>query len=130
MQVEQSIPFENEHIRLEYRDGIVYGWYKSAYVDLELAKQIVQWRKEFTNFQTVKILLQQDGLKVIKREARVYLNSLEGVDMIHSAAIVARNPFEKHLANFFIQISLIKSQIPVKMFSDVSSADKWLKEQA
>lgn len=129
MQVEPSIPFENEHIRLEYRDGILFGWYKCAYVDLDLAKQIVHWRKEFTNHTPARLLLQQDGLKAINREARLYLNSDEGVDKVHAAAIVARNPFEKHLANFFIQISLLKSKIPVKLFSDENSALEWLRLQ-
>ncbi|MCB9223924.1 MAG: hypothetical protein R2780_07060 [Crocinitomicaceae bacterium] len=124
--MEDSTHFENEHICFEFKNDILYGCYKASYVDLELAKQIVRWRLEFTNFQPVKLLVTQKGLKVIKREARMYLNSDEGAQLVIAAALIARNAFEKHLANFFQQITFANPKVPMRIFSNEDEALKWL----
>jgi acetate kinase len=121
--------FDNKHMRFEDCDGILFVWYKEGTFTLEIAKSMVSNRKKFTNNQPVKVLVKQAGLKGIKGEARTYLSSEEAVEGIISAAILARNAFERHLANFFISITVIRPKVPTKVFTDEEEALNWLREE-
>lgn len=120
--------FENDYMRLEIKDGILYGLYKKGTVDLELAKKIVQNRLDFTGNKSVPMLFKQEGLKGIEREVRHYLNSDIGIKGVSAGAIVTKSAFEAHLANFFIKITLINPRIPTKVFKKETDAIQWLKE--
>ena len=118
--------YENDNLKLELRNGIVYGWYKASSVNLDVAKDIVSSRKTFTNNKPVKILVMQAGLKGIKKEARSYLSSDESVEGIIAAAILSKNAFQRHLANFFVAITVIRPKVPTRLFSEEEEAIKWL----
>lgn len=118
--------FENDNVRLEFRNDVVYGWYKAQSVDLEVAKDIVESRKKFTKNEPVRILVMQSGLKGIKKEARAYLSSDESIEGIIAAAILSNSAFQRHLANFFVAITVIRPKVPTKLFSDEKDALEWL----
>ncbi|UKN01153.1 hypothetical protein K6119_15595 [Paracrocinitomix mangrovi] len=121
--------FENENIRLEIRGDIVFGWYKGGMFDLDMAKDAVKKRKEFTNYQRVRMIASESGFKGFTREARQYLSSDEGQEGLIAGAIVTKSVFASHLANIFIKISFVKSNIPIRMFTNEEEAIKWLREQ-
>lgn len=118
--------FDNEFMRFEDHGDILYVWYKTGTYTLDIAKSMVKNRKEFTNHQPVKVLVKQAGLKGIKKEARAYLSSEEAVEGIISAAILSKNSFERHLANFFLGITVIRPKVPTKLFNDEKEAIAWL----
>lgn len=121
--------FDNEFMRFEDHGEILYVWYKEGTYTLDIAKSMVKNRKEFTANKPVKVLVKQAGLKGIKREARAYLSSEEAIEGIISAAILSKNAFERHLANFFLGITVIRPKVPTKLFSNEDEALAWLKTQ-
>lgn len=114
-------------MRFEFHGEILYVLYKDVAFTLEIAKSMVHLRKKFTNNTPVKVLVKQAGLKGIKKDARDYLSSDEGIEGIIGAAILARNAFERHMANFFIGITVIRPKVPTKLFSSEEEALDWLK---
>lgn len=118
--------FENDYTRFEDRGDIIYIWYKDRVFNLEMAKELVAERKKFTQGTPMKAIIFQSGLKGINRDARSYFSSDEAIEGVAAAAILAKNPFERHLANFFIGITVIRPKVPTKLFSDEQEALKWL----
>ncbi|MEX1002173.1 MAG: hypothetical protein WDZ35_08670 [Crocinitomicaceae bacterium] len=120
--------FDNHFMRLEWKDDIVYGLYKDVNVDLEMAKNVVKNRLEFTNHESVPLLVREAKFKGFDRDARQYLSSEEGLKGILAGAIVVKTAFSSHLANFFLKISMGKPKIPAKVFSSEAEAENWLRE--
>ena len=120
--------FENDLMRLVLKDGIVHGWYKKGVVDLEKAKRIVSERKAYTKGKTIIMLVRQEGLKGITREARQYLSSEEGVEGVAAGALIVNSAFESHMANFFIRITVIRPKVPSKVFTNEKNALRWLQQ--
>lgn len=118
--------FENKNMRFEDHGGILYIWYKEGVFTLDMAKTMVKERKTFTNHKEMKVLIFQAGLKGIKKEARAYFSSDEALEGVSAAAILGNNAFERHLANFFIGITVIRPKVPTRLFSDKNEALKWL----
>lgn len=127
-QVTQETIFENQFMRLELRDGILFGTYKKGPVTLEMAKEVITNRLNFTNHLDVPILINDSGLTSIDKDARAYLSSDEGVRGLKAGALVTNSIFGRHLANFFIKISVIKPKIPTRLFSTEAEAIEWLKQ--
>ena len=121
--------FENDNMRFEDHGDILYIWYKDRVFTLDIAKSMVEKRKKFTNHKNVKVLVMQAGLKGLDKEARAYFSSDEAREGVSAAAILAKNAFERHLANFFIGITVIRPKVPTRLFTDQSEAIKWLKKQ-
>ncbi|MEO9531580.1 MAG: hypothetical protein ABJG68_14860 [Crocinitomicaceae bacterium] len=115
-------------MKLELKNGILYGTFKADSIDLNIAKKIVETRLQFINGRSYPMIFQQDGLKSINKEARNYFNSDLGIKGVSAGAIIAKNVFEAHLANFFIKISAIKVKVPTKVFKDEKEALLWLKQ--
>jgi len=128
METIQNKIFENEFMRLEMKDDIMYGTYKKGPITLELAKQVVKHRLQFTGNKKVPILASEQGLKGIERDARQYLSSEEGVEGLSAAAIVNKSVFGSHLANFFMKIAFNRPRIPARVFTDETEAIQWLKQ--
>jgi hypothetical protein len=120
--------FENEFVRFEVNDGILKGTFKEGLVSLEIAKKIVAERLNFSNGKSYPLLITDVGLKSIKGEAREYLSTDEAIKGLKASAMVANNMFAKHLANFFVKISVIKPKIPTKIFSNEKDALIWLEQ--
>lgn len=115
---------ENDILKLEYKNGIVYCIFKKSTIDLNDAKKIVETRiAHFGNGNYPSILF-DDGIKTITKEARDYFNTDEASKGISASAIILKNPLGKILANFIF--GLKKPKVPVKFFNDVKEAEKWL----
>jgi hypothetical protein len=74
-----------------------------------------------------KLLLVEPGnLFKISKEVRVY-QSIEGPKIVDKIAQVIENPVTKTIVSFFLGLS--KMPVPIKMFTTVDEAVKWLKEE-
>lgn len=118
--------FENDFMRLEWRNGIIIGTYKQGPVTLDMAKKIVINRLNFTGDRKVPLLINDIGLKGIERDAREYLSTDYALQGMSAGALVTSSVFGAYLANFFLKISLNKPKIPVRIFSNEEDAIKWL----
>jgi hypothetical protein len=128
MTVNENEVFENEFMRLEWRNGIIRGMYKQGPITLDMAKKVVHNRLKFANYRDVPIMIGENGLRSIEKDAREYLSSDEGIKGLKAGALVTKSLFSRHLANFFIRISVIRPKIPTRLFSDEEEALEWLKQ--
>jgi hypothetical protein len=119
--------FESSFIHLCIKDGILVGTYKNnVHIDLEVAKQIVLTRIRFTGGKNMPSIIRSEGIVSIAKPAREYLASEEGTRGLLAAAIIVNSPFSQVLGNFFLEVN--KTKLPVKIFTNVSRAEAWLKQ--
>jgi hypothetical protein len=112
---------------MELRDGILIATYKKGLnIDLKMAQRIIRSRLDFTEGRTLPVLIRNQGVITINKEAREHLSSVEGTTGLSAAAIILNSPFEFVLGVFFVKVN--GSAIPSKVFSDEASAMKWLKK--
>ena len=118
---------QNQCLQLLMKDGILIGTYeKDLNIDLDIARQIVEYRLAFTKGKTVPAMIFSSGIKSIDKPARDYLASEKGTAGLSATAIIARSPFSRIMGNFFLKVN--ETGIPVKIFSDAVRAEKWLKQ--
>lgn len=118
----------NGDVIFSYVDGIVFGAYtEGSRVDLAFAKYIVRKRKEFSNYQELPLLIDARYVKSITKEAREYLSTEEGYELISASAIMSDSILSRSIANFLIKFNFQKTPIPVRFFGDKNEALEWLK---
>ena len=119
--------FDTPYVYFELHDDLLIGRYKKGLkINLEVAKEIVKLRQEFTGPEQVLGLIYNDGVISMDKQGRDYLSSEEGARGIIAAAYILDKPFNSFLANFFIAVS--KTKIPVRTFSRKEAALKWLEQ--
>ncbi len=118
--------FENNQIKMEIVDGILYATYKAGFnLTLKDVQQIVQERVSLLQGSSLPVLIIDAGVVSMDKAARDYLSSDEGTQGIKAAAIIENSFFSKMLINFFLKLT--NPKIKVKAFSDKEEALKWLK---
>jgi hypothetical protein len=117
---------ETEFYKFQFDGDIFYMTYKNGPITLEIAKEIVSKRHELMNGREIWALIDDFNLRSIDRDARVYLSTPEGIDGIRAGALLVSSHFAKHLANFFLKITVTKPIIPAKVFTDKTEALDWL----
>jgi hypothetical protein len=118
---------DTPYVHMELRDGILIATYKKGLnIDLKMAERIIRSRLDFTEGRKLPVLIRNQGVITINKEAREYLSSVEGTTGLSAAAIILNSPFEFVLGVFFVKVN--GSSIPSKVFSDEASAMKWLKK--
>ncbi|MBL7811195.1 MAG: hypothetical protein JNL57_03140 [Bacteroidetes bacterium] len=118
--------FENQYIRFEIREGILYAWYrKGAVIDLNAAHSIVSDRLNLLKGRKMPMLLQDEGIKEVKREARIYMSKAEGIEGVSAGAFIVTNPFTKMVVQFFLVLNN-DNVIPTKIFRTEEEALAWL----
>lgn len=121
--------YESDFYRFIFSDDILSLTYIEGPITIDIAKEVVQKRLELTGGQSVLLLVDDEDLKGIDRDARDYLSSDEAVEGLIAAALLSSNYFSRHLANFFLKITAInKPKIPAKVFGSRAEAKKWLKQ--
>ena len=120
--------YETDNYRFRLEKGIFFVTYKTGPITLEIAKEIVGKRCELMKGQDVWALIDDANLRSIDRDARDYLSSDEGIHGVKAGALLVSAPFAKHLANFFLKITVNKPKIPTKVFSKRDEALNWLNE--
>ncbi len=121
--MEYDTPFA--HLRI--KDNILIVSYRTnLIINLDVAQKIVLQRKAFTRGQKMAAIIFGQGVKSIDKAAREFLASSKGTEGVSATAIIVNSPFSKLLGNFFLMVN--KTTIPVKLFSKISSAEKWLQQ--
>lgn len=119
---------ETDFYKFKYEGGIFFMTYKTGPITVDIAREIVKKREELMKGEKIWALIDDANLRSIDREARDFLSSDEGIHGIEAGALLVSSPFAKHLANFFLKITVNKPKIPTRVFSDRGEALTWLKE--
>lgn len=120
----KKLLLDNEEVRIELEDGILFAEWKSNFADLNAAQLAVKYRLECTNFVSFPLLLNAKKIKNITKPARDFLASEKGCEGIIAGAILINSNLGRVIGNFFIQIN--KPIRPSKLFTDEIKAKKWL----
>lgn len=119
--------FSSPIVNFEIRNGILIAKYKAEIlITLELAKNNVKDRIEFTKGKPYPILIKDYGVTQMEKEARTYLSSDEATNGINAAAFIIKSIFSLFLINFFVKIS--RPKIPIELFKTEDEALKWLEQ--
>lgn len=114
-------------VHLRIKDDVLVGTYKKDLrINLEIAKEIVRTRLSFTGGRKLPSIILSEGLISIDKAAREFLVSEEGTEGLTVCAIIVDSSFSRFLGNFFMKVN--KTKMPVKMFSDISKAERWLQQ--
>jgi hypothetical protein len=108
-------------------DDVICGSFsENLEINLEIAKQTVQYRVALCEGRDRLCLIDLRGVKSTTKEARDYLAN-EGSIYLKAAAFIVNSSLTRALANFFIMIH--KPKQTTRLFTDGDSAMAWLKEQ-
>ncbi len=119
-------PISTPHVRFEIKNDILYVTYlPGAIITLEIAKEIVRLRKEYTNNVPSLLVVSGEGLRAIDKEARSYL-SKEGAEGVIAGVLLVNSIYAEFFGNFFLNIS--KPENPAKLFTDEKKAMEWLEQ--
>ncbi len=103
----------------------MYGKYKrDLVIDIHIAKEMVIDRQRISAGILRPFLVDVTGLLCIDTDGRNYLAGPAGCKFISAGAIFTKNRLLAFVGNAFILLD--KPLIPAKVFSDESSALRWL----
>ena len=118
---------DTPYVHYKLQDDLLIATYKKGVkLSLDMAKEIVKARLEFTNHKPSLVLIYNQGVVSMDKKARDYLSSNEGISGIIAAAIVLDSPFGSFLGNFFLSVT--KPKIPARIFSKKEEALKWIQK--
>ena len=120
---------DRNYVYLELEDGILFVTFKEGLeMTLEIAKEIVEARVNFCGGKSYPGLANDMGLVSMDKYSRDYLSSDEGIKGVSAAALLTDSVFNTFIANFFLQINVIKPKVPTRIFTDKFKALKWLEQ--
>jgi hypothetical protein len=118
---------ETPYIDFEISHGILIGTYKpNVLIALKHAKEIVASRIAFMDGNDMPILILNQGIIKMDKDARDYLASAEGIKGLKCAAILINSNFISITVNFFLKVT--KPKLLVKTFTDKEEALNWLQD--
>jgi hypothetical protein len=112
----------------EEDSDIVYAEFpNSLKVDLEMARELVANRLDFTKNEMHYFVLDVSNVKEISPEAKEFMQKPEtGLKNILGGALIATNPVATLIANIFIKT---RKDFQARVFSSKESALSWIKDQ-
>ena len=112
---------------MEIKNDILYFTYLSGgTITLDIAKEIVKQRLEYTNGVPYPLLVTYEGLKAMDKQARDYFAAKEGVQAVLAAALVVNSVYTQFFGNMFLRIT--QTSISSRLFTDKQEALKWLEQ--
>jgi hypothetical protein len=121
--MEHDTPF----VHLRIKDNIlIVSYRRNLIINLDVAHKIVLYRQSFSRGKKFAAIILSQGVTSIDKPAREYLASEEGTEGLFASAIIVNSAFSRFMGNFFMRVN--KTSIPVKLFSNISQAKKWLQQ--
>ena len=118
---------DTPYVLYEIKDNILVATYKKGVkVNLEIARKVVSDRRQFLGNKSVPVMVINQGVLSMDKEARDYLSSAEANVGLKAGAIIMDSVFTSILSNFFLSVS--KPNIPARMFTNQEQAMKWLRK--
>jgi hypothetical protein len=112
----------------ERDDDIVFFKYSQMLeITLDVAREIVSSRLDYTQGKTVFTLIDFTNVKSVTKEARDYMNSLEGgLKGILGGAFLSNSVVATLFVNLYLKVS--NPTIPAKFFTNREDAIQWLRK--
>ena len=96
-------------------------------INLEIAKELIDNRLDFTNNEPVYVVIDFTHVKSVTKEARDYMNSADGgLKGILGGAFLSNSVVSTLFINLHLRMS--NPSIPAKFFTNREEAVKWLKK--
>lgn len=116
---------DTPYVHMELKDGIIIGHYKSDQkITLDIARKVVATRYEFYEKKSYPVLVYDNGVNSLDKNARDFFASKEGNIGVTAGAVVVKSSFTMMMVNFLFQVS--RPVIPCKIFTDEQKAIMWL----
>jgi len=116
------------YLHLRIKDNLLVGTYPgNLHIDLDIAHAIVRTRLSFTGGKNMPSIIMSQGVVSMDKPAREYLASEEGTMGLSASAIVVSSSFGRFLGYFFLRVNK-PVKMPVKIFTDMMRAEKWLQQ--
>ncbi len=119
---------ETSYVKIELINGVIEAEYSPVYINLEIAKDVLETRKAFTTEKSLPMLLNGIGIKGIDKEARDFFSEPSGSEGLTATALLVKSRLDTFFANFLIKVNISKSNIPIKLFTDKQEALNWLEQ--
>jgi hypothetical protein len=95
-------------------------------IDLPIAHELIENRLNFSGGRSVYTLIDFTNVKGVTKEARDYMNRIDGgLKGILGGAFISNNIMATLLINLLLKIS--KPSVPAKFFTNQQEALKWLR---
>jgi hypothetical protein len=108
----------------EIKDEILFITYKKGIsITLDDAKEMIKNRLLFTGNVPYPMLVQDEGISFIAKEARDFMSN-EGTEGVIAGAFVLKSVYSTFLINFYLSVT--RPKIPSRMFTDPVKALEWL----
>jgi hypothetical protein len=118
---------ETPYIHFAVEKGVLIGTYMpNVLITFKHAKEIVATRLAFTEGKKMPILILNQGIIKMDKDARDYLASAEGIAGLTCAAILINSNFISITVNFFLKVT--KPKLLVQTFTDKNEALQWLQD--
>ena len=118
---------DTPYVLYEIRDNILIATYKKGVkIDLDIARKIVSDRRAVMGNKSMPVMVLNQGVISMDKEARDYLSSPDANRGLIAGAIISDSVFTSILSNFFLSVS--KPKIPAKLFTSQDQAMKWLQK--
>ncbi len=119
-------PITAPAVQMEIIDDVLHGVFlPGSVITIDIAKEMVKRRLEYSEGISYPILLSGEGTRAIDKGARDYL-SKEGQVGVLAGAILVHSVYTEFFGNFFLKVT--KSEVPAKLFTDKKKALEWLEQ--
>lgn len=121
-----KVPITTPHVSFEIKDDILYVAYlHNAVITIDIAKEIIRLRLEYTNGVAYPLLITGEGIRAMDKESRDY-SAKHGVEGVLAAALLGSSVYAEFFGNMFLRIT--QTTIPSKLFTDKQQALLWLEQ--
>ncbi len=117
---------ENDLVSFELKDGILYGKYKVAEIDIETAKIATVFRRQITGDMAIPSIADISLVKTVSKEAREFISSPQAGEDLSALAVIMNNPVARTMGNFFLKFH--QPKYPFRFFTDIDEATTWIKQ--
>lgn len=119
-----------EDLHFEIKQDILIARYTSGKTIIaEIAKNLVEKRKEFTQGKPYKIVFVFPKLTNMDKGGRDYLSLPASKEGVLASAIVINSILGRVIINFFLKHNNnANNEFPTKVFSNEAEALKWINE--
>lgn len=120
---------EDEDLQMTFVDDILVVRYLTKKpITLEIAKTLVERRKEITKYQECRVAIVMPNLSNITKEARDYLSSEDATELLEASAMVTGSILGRVIVNFFLKLNARRNNgVPNQVFNNEEDAIMWLK---
>ncbi len=115
--------FEDDKLKIQLINSVVYVVIKKITIDLEVAQHIEESRITFQEFKAYPVITDITEVIEITNDARTFFN-VTGSKFMLANAMVSNSYYNTLIANAYIMLQ--RQETPIKLFTSIENAEKWV----